>query len=91
MANVSFRMDDDLKRKTETVLDALGLNMSTAITMFAKAIVREQRLPLDLSLDPFYSEENQKYLTDAIRRYESGQMTTVTKSMDELEAMETGE
>ena len=53
MANVSFRMDDTLKRQTEAILEQLGLNMTTAMTMFAKTIVREQRLPLDLSLDPF--------------------------------------
>ena len=48
MATVSFRMDDTLKRQTEAILEALGLNMTTAMTMFAKTIVREQRLPLDL-------------------------------------------
>ena len=41
MATVSFRMDDTLKRQTEAILEALGLNMTTAMTMFAKTIVRE--------------------------------------------------
>lgn len=51
MATVSIRMDDSLKRDTEAVLSELGLNMTTAVTMFAKAIVRENGLPLNLSLD----------------------------------------
>lgn len=89
MANVSFRMDDTLKRDTEAVLDALGLNMTTAMTMFAKAIVRENRLPFDLSLDPFYSEPNMLRLEQAISRYESGQSNPVLKTMEELEEMET--
>ncbi len=51
MANVSFRMDDDLKRQTEAVLEELGLNMTTAMTMFAKAVVREQGIPFALSIE----------------------------------------
>lgn len=75
MATVSFRMDDALKKKTETILDELGLNMTTA-----KAIVRERRLPLDLSVDPFYSTTNQERLKRSIERYEAGKSEPVTLS-----------
>lgn len=55
METVSFYIDDTLKQQMEAVLEELGLDVSTAMTLFAKAIVREQRLPLDLpSADPFY-------------------------------------
>lgn len=87
MATVSFRMDDTLKKKTETILDELGLNMTTAMTMFAKTIVRERRLPLDLSVDPFYSAVNQERLKRSIERYEAGKSEPVKKSMEELERM----
>ena len=83
MATVSFRMDDTLKRQTEAILEALGLNM----TMFAKTIVREQRLPLDLSIDPFYSPANQARLKRAIESYESGKSAPIKKSVEELERM----
>ena len=33
MATVSFRMDDTLKMQTEAVLEQLGLNMTTAMTL----------------------------------------------------------
>ena len=85
MANVSFRMDDTLKQQTEAVLEQLGLNMTTAMTMFAKTIVREQRLPLDLSIDPFYSAANQSRLKRAIENYESGRSEPIIKSVEELE------
>ena len=85
MATVSVRMDDTLKRQMEAILDELGLNMTTAITMFAKTIVREQRLPLDLSVDPFYSPSNQVRLNQAIERYEASKSAPVTKSMAEPE------
>ncbi len=87
MATVSFRMDDVLKRQTEAILEELGLNMTTAMTMFAKTIVREQRLPLDLSIDPFYSAPNQARLKRAIGNYESGRSTPIKKSAEELERM----
>ncbi len=87
MATVSFRMDDTLKRQTEAILEALGLNMTTAMTMFAKTIVREQRLPLDLSVDPFYFPTNQARLKQAIENYESGKSAPIKKSVEELERM----
>lgn len=87
MATVSFRMDDTLKRQTEAILEALGLNMTTAMTMFAKTIVREQRLPLDLSIDPFYSPANQARLKRAIESYECGKSAPIKKSVEELERM----
>lgn len=85
MENVSFRMDDTLKRQTEAILEQLGLNMTTAMTMFAKTIVREQRLPLDLSIDPFYSAANQSRLKRTIENYESGKSEPIKKSVEDLE------
>lgn len=85
MATVSFRMDDALKKQTEAILNELGLNMTTAMTVFAKAIVRERRFPLDLTIDPFYSRENQERLSRAIENYESGCSSPIQKSMEELE------
>lgn len=87
MATVSFRMDDTLKRQTESILEELGLNMTTAMTMFAKTIVREQRLPLDLSIDPFYSAKNQTRLKRAIEDYESGKSAQIKRSIEDLERM----
>lgn len=87
MATISVRMDDNLKQQTEDILDELGLNMSTAVTMFAKAIVRERRLPLDLSIDPFYSAGNQAVLNRTIAEYEANRSKVVQKSLADLEAM----
>ena len=33
--NVSIRLDVDLKRETEELFDALGINMTTALISFA--------------------------------------------------------
>ena len=55
--------------------------------MSAKIIVQEQRLPLVLSLEPFYSPENQARPKQTIDRYESGKAVSVKKSIEELERM----
>ena len=89
MASVSMRMDDALKQQTETVLEQLGLNMTTAFTMFAKAVVRENGISfLPLQADPFYSASNQARLHKAIEEYETGRAKLIPKTLDELKGME---
>ena len=69
---VNFRMDEDLKKDMEETCRDLGLNMTTAFTIFAKKMTREKRIPFDVSVDPFYSEENMNYLKRVISDIESG-------------------
>lgn len=55
---VNFRMDKDLKKSMEQTCQLLGLNMTTAFTIFAKKMSREQRIPFEVSVDPFSAVEN---------------------------------
>lgn len=48
--SISIRMDSELKEQTEGVLEQFGLNMTTVINMLFHQIVREQAVPLSLSL-----------------------------------------
>ena len=74
-ATVNIRMDEDLKRDFDSVCEELGLNMSTAITIFAKKMSREKRIPFDVAVEPFYSEANQDRLAKAIAEAEAGKVT----------------
>lgn len=49
--NISVRMDDALKQQFDTLCNELGLNMSTAINIFAKTMVRQQRIPFEVGLE----------------------------------------
>ena len=69
---VNFRMDEKLKKDMEDICRDLGMNMTTAFTIFAKKIIREKRIPFDVSVDPFYSETNMNYLKRIISDIESG-------------------
>ncbi len=48
---VTFRMDEDLKKKFDSLCSELGLNMTSAMTIFAKTAVRENGIPFNLSLN----------------------------------------
>lgn len=87
MANtsVTIRMDENLKKQAETLFDEMGLNMTTAMTIFAKAVVRQGKIPFEIAADPFWSEANQARIKESIEQLNNGQV--VVKTMDELEAM----
>lgn len=74
MAQISLRIDDDVKKNAETTLDEIGLSMSTAITIFLKTVVREQRIPFELTADPFYSKSNMEHLNSVVNRIENGEV-----------------
>lgn len=83
--SVTIRMDENLKKQAEILFDEMGLNMTTAITMFAKAVVRQNKIPFEIAADPFYSEVNQAHLRKAIADLEAGkgQVHELIESDDE--------
>lgn len=74
MATITIRLDDNLKNTFAKTCEELGLDMSTAITIFAKKMSREKRIPFDVSIDPFYSESNIKYLEQKMQDYKAGKL-----------------
>ena len=45
----SIRMDSDLKKDFDKLCEDFGMSMSTAINVFARAVVRERRIPFDVA------------------------------------------
>ncbi len=68
MAQVNFRIEDEVKANAEKALKEMGLNMSTAINLFLVKVAREKRIPFEVNADPFYSPEN---IAELERRAES--------------------
>ncbi len=83
---INFRIDETTKKQMEQICNELGITMSTAFNIFAKKVIREKRIPFDVSIDPFYSESNMKELEKSIQQLKDGKV--VIKTMEELEAME---
>ena len=46
--NINVRVDTELKKSAETLFNDLGLNMSSAITMFLKSAVRYDGIPFEI-------------------------------------------
>lgn len=48
-ATFSVRMDESLKRQFDTLCADFGMNATTAFNVFAKAVVRERRIPFEIA------------------------------------------
>ena len=48
------------------------MSMTTAICVFAKTAVKEQRIPFEITADPFYSSVNMKRLEKAVKDLDDG-------------------
>ena len=72
-ASVSFRMDATLKKNFESIIQMMGLNMTTAFTVFIQ-VVNEGRIPFAIKADPFWCAENQARLRESIAQLELGKV-----------------
>lgn len=50
--NVTFKMNKQEKQEFEAIVQSLGLNLSTAFNIFAKAVIRENAIPFELRTAP---------------------------------------
>ena len=73
MMNVSVRLENETKKEFEKFCKDVGLSISAAFNIFAKKVVRERKIPFDISNeDSFYSAENQERLAQRIADMKNG-------------------
>ncbi|MCL1852361.1 MAG: type II toxin-antitoxin system RelB/DinJ family antitoxin [Peptococcaceae bacterium] len=74
---LSIRMDEEIKRRFDAFCADVGMNATVAVNMFARAVLREKRIPFEISGsdDPFYSIKNQARLREAMDQLEAGEGT----------------
>ena len=72
--NVNIRVDEELKKQTELLLSDMGLNMTTAVNIFLRQVLRTGGIPFEITTrtDDFYNPVNQKRLRGSIDRLEKG-------------------
>ncbi|MDO4218673.1 MAG: type II toxin-antitoxin system RelB/DinJ family antitoxin [Synergistaceae bacterium] len=53
MAKVStnINLDPDLKKEAQLLFSNIGMDLTTAVTIFIKQAVREQKIPFDISMN----------------------------------------
>ena len=65
-------MDEELKKQFDEFCSNIGMTMTTAICVFAKKAVKEQKIPFEITADPFYNTANMERLSKAIDDLENG-------------------
>ncbi|MDR1563609.1 MAG: type II toxin-antitoxin system RelB/DinJ family antitoxin [Oscillospiraceae bacterium] len=50
--NLNIRVDENLKRRAESIYNELGMNLTTALNLFLRSSVRYGGIPFDLRLEP---------------------------------------
>ena len=83
--SMSIRLDSEVKEQAQQVFNHLGMDMTTAVTIFLRQVLQYQGLPFDVRLD-----ENRKLLqvlTDVDQhRNMSQSFESVSDLMEDLRA-----
>ncbi len=85
--NLNVRVNADDKKRFEQFCSSVGMNVSTAVNMFIKAVLREQKLPFEVktgAVDEIVYEklrEAEKEMDSTTKRYSKEE---VLKSMNDI-------
>lgn len=84
MASITIKTDEQIKKEFNSICEELGLNMSIAINIFMKAVLREHGFPFELKLkEP--NETTLKVIDEAERgKNLNGAYKTVQKLVEAL-------
>jgi DNA-damage-inducible protein J len=88
--NLSIRIDRELKDEADQVFNALGMNLTTAITVFVRQAVRQKKIPFEIALYPD-GDKKSIVMREAIAASEriwenSAHNGTDKMTMDEIDA-----
>lgn len=56
-ATINVKTDSELKKQAESLFSDLGMNMTTALNIFLRQAVRENRIPFEITRDPYSLEK----------------------------------
>lgn len=76
-STITARVDEKDKASFDAFCSNVGLNTSTAINLFVKAVLRENRIPFEITQasDPFFSESNMAYVKKSVQELREGKGT----------------
>ena len=85
--NLSIRIDRELKNVADQIFNEMGMNLTTAITIFVRQVVRQRRIPFEIALNtnPNSSVSLADAQAAAERIWENAEQNgTSDMSMDEI-------
>lgn len=80
---LNLRIESELKNKAELVTKELGITMTSAVTLFLKALIREEGLPFDIKL------AKEKKTKKESKEYKEKRSLVATKKVIKKEKKET--
>ena len=83
--NLSIRIDSNLKNEADKVFNALGMNLTTAITVFVKQAVMQKKIPFEIALSPGEVRNNNRItMKEAMAASERIWQRSVQKGTDKM-------
>ena len=92
-ATFSIRMDKNLKNQFDALCSVFGMNATTAFNIFAKAVVRERKIPFEISSPADTTREDAKaafWKMRSIAAENDLQDMTLDEINSEIEAVRSG-
>lgn len=76
-STITARVDEKDKANFDAFCSNVGLNTSTAINLFVKAVLRENRIPFEITQanDLFFSDSNIAYVKKSVQELRAGKGT----------------
>ena len=87
--NLSIRIDRDLKEEADQLFNTLGMNLTTAITVFIRQAIRQKKIPFEIALN---TEESKGIsMREAMEATERIWQNSVQSGTDRITAKEIDE
>lgn len=86
MATIQLRIDNATKKSAKTILDKLGIDMTSAIKIYLKQIVINHGIPFKLLTENGLTIQQEKEILKSAEEAEEGK--NVTEAMNPKEAVE---
>jgi len=77
---VNFRLDEETKKEMEQACQDMGMNMTTAFTIFAKKVARERRIPFEISVSVPNAET--RAVLQEVEDMRNGKIPITTQSLE---------
>ena len=84
--NLSIRIDRNLKDEADQIFNALGMNLTTAITVFVRQSVRQKKIPFEITLSA--NESRGISMQDAMAASERIWQNSIQNGTDKMTAKE---
>ena len=88
-ARISVNVDGEVKQNAQRILSEIGMDLTTAIDLLLRTIVREERIPFDLRTKNAYREDaHRQYIQEELAKsmIEANDPNTVWLSHDDVVA-----